>query len=69
MHFLVFDKKFRGGIFCKFKKKLCQKFRNSGPEFRLLVIAIVFDGCNIYNTRFRVLVTINGEEKVGTNSG
>jgi signal recognition particle GTPase len=31
MHFLVFDSKFRGGIFCKFKKK---------TEFRLLVIPV-----------------------------
>jgi hypothetical protein len=36
MHFLVFDTKFRGGIFCELKKKFRRKFRYSGPEFRLL---------------------------------
>jgi hypothetical protein len=34
MRFLVFDKKFCGPIFCKLKK-------NSGPKFRLLVIAML----------------------------
>jgi hypothetical protein len=40
MQFLVFDKNSVAEPFANYEKKFRRKFRNSGPEFRLLVTDI-----------------------------